>query len=524
MTTKSSPDPNQGQSLRSKTIWGVVWTGLGQYGSNGLRFLALLGLAALLPPSDFGLLGLSMIFLFFAQGVGELGLSAAIVHEAELDDELLNTAFWSNMAVNVVLALITLAVADSVTAFLGDAAAAPLLRSLSPVFPIMAMSVVPRAVLTRDLQFGPLSVQQLLSEVAFTFVGLAMAWSGFGVWSLSWAVLSHRVVGSLFLWQTVRWRPKAIFRAARLRRLLGFGAPFMAGAIANRGIGNIDYFFVGRWLGTEALGYYSLAFQFGAVPLERLVGVLTRVAFPAFTNLRADRSRMKQAFLTGSRHLFAALAPLSLLIAATAPWLTRAAYGDKWAPSVTALQILAVGGFFYAFDMVQALFFAVGRPQFRLWVTLLRLAAFVVGVLWFASGLTIEWVAWSLSGALLISGGLSWWWAVRFLEISASEGWRTIRPAAGAGLLASLALLPLAFPWAEEASPWVVSAYLLASVSTLYGAGIWIAYRPSLRVWIGAGVRRSADFRGKSLLGGWNDRLRRRRPVEDRTARESDER
>jgi PST family polysaccharide transporter len=431
-----------------------------------------------------------MIFMLFAQGVGELGLSAALVQQTQISELKLSTAFWSNMSVSLILAAFTYGSADIITGFIGDASAAPLLRVLCLVFPIMACAVVPRAMLTRALEFRPLSVQQLVSEATFAVVGVGMALAGMGFWSLAGAVLGHRLMGSAVLVWFVRWRPRLIFSTEDLRQLIGFGGPFMAGAILQRGVSNLDYFLVGRFLGTEALGYYSLAFQVGAVPLERLVSVLSRVAFPALSSLKTEPRRMRQAYLAGLRHLLTLMIPVGLFIAVLSPWVAEAAYGDKWLPAVTALQILAVGGIFYSFDVAYALFFAAGKPRFRILVTLTRLGIFAAGILLFWQDLTIEKIALSLGIALVITGGLSWRWAARLLSVSSRDGWSTLWPSVRASLFALIPVASLPFVQTDGWSPLVVAMCLLLSMSLLYLAGLFKSYRETLKTLLASSAER----------------------------------
>jgi len=55
------------------------------------------------------------------------------------------------------------------------------------------------------------------------------------------------------LFWIVPWRPKFQFSYDSLKSLIHFGGYAMIAALLNKGVANIDYFVIGRWLGTEAL-------------------------------------------------------------------------------------------------------------------------------------------------------------------------------------------------------------------------------------------------------------------------------
>ena len=294
-------------SLRSRAVSAVVWVGIGQFGSQGIHYLVLLVLAWLLPPADFGLAGLAMLFIRFTQAVGELGLGAAIVQQKEADEPMLSTAFWANLVMSLLMAGVTFLGAGVITNFLGDNSATPLLRGLSIIHPITALAAVPRASLEKQLSFSQISVRDLASELAFGVVGLVLAAAGAGVWSLVGATVAQRLTNTAMLWAMVSWRPKSVFDRQSLRTLLRFGISVVVSNTLHRGVANIDCFVVGRWLGTEALGYYTLAFQLAVIPARRLVDLLWRVAFPTFSLVQDDLRRLRSGFLESIQHSLSSL-------------------------------------------------------------------------------------------------------------------------------------------------------------------------------------------------------------------------
>lgn len=468
-------------SLRRSALAALLWSGIGQYSAAAIRLLSLFLLGAFLPPEDFGLLGLAMIFLLFAESVGDLGLVGALVQREKVQEPTLSTAFWANLAASAALAAAALAAAGPVTRFLGDGSGAPLLRVLASALPLTALSAVPRALLLRDLRFRRISGQQVVGEAGFALAGVGMAGFGFGVWSLVGAVLAHRLASAAVLWRSIDWRPRMRFDGKALKGLLRFGVPFLGGAIANRAMANIDYFVVSRWLGTQALGYYTFAFQLSALPLEKLVALLRRVAFPAFSRIQNDPQQLKAAYLRGLQHLLALIAPASLLIAALGPPFLEAIYAEKWAPSATVLRLLGIAGLLYSLDAVHAVFFALGKPHIRLWLLLVRLLAFVSAIA--ALGLSggIEAVAASILLALAVSGAVNLWAAGRLLGTSLGETARRIWPALRAALLACAPLFLLMAPVVKSWPPLATLALLGPAMTLLYVLGLLPAYAASLK-------------------------------------------
>ena len=88
-----------------------VSAGLGWSGATSLsRVLLLLGfgvvLARALPPSDFGLVAMVLVFSHFGVLVSEAGLNAAIVQRPTIEQRHLATAFWASAGGGLVLMLV----------------------------------------------------------------------------------------------------------------------------------------------------------------------------------------------------------------------------------------------------------------------------------------------------------------------------------------------------------------------------------------------------------------------------------
>ncbi len=464
---------NTKPSLADRTLHAALWLGLGRVGANVLHYLAYLVFALLLPPSDFGLLGLGLMFVIFVEGLGGLGLTAALIHKRNLDDETLGTAFWTSLAVSTGLAAFAFLTAGSVTTFLGDSRAAPILQALSLLFPMYALTSVPLALLERDLRFKAVSAQNVVGEIGYAGVGLSMAFLGFGVWSLIGAILAQRLGGIAVLWYAVDWRPKMRFDPKLLRDLLSFGAPVLASLTLQRGAANLDYFVVARWLGTEALGYYTLAFQLAIVPAQRLTGLAYRVLFPALAQVRRDATRLANGVREGLQHVFALLTPFCLAMVVLAPSFVEAVYDDKWLPSASSMQILAIGAFFSGLDFSQALFFAVGRPGLRALLVAIQVGTFILLLLIFGLVQGIESVAVYIACSLSLTAVASLLLMSRLIDGGlvplASRIWPSLR----AGMLALLPVLFLS-GWRDyfSAATWLfvggvpmLVVYLLAAPS-----------------------------------------------------------
>ena len=436
--------------LKKKTILGIIWAGFGSIGSQAIHYIVLLILAWLLEPEDFGLLGIAMMFILFTQAITELGFGAAIIQHPEIKEPGLSTAFWSNLLIGTILGLLTYKGAAVVTEFIGDVDAAPLLEVLAVIFPITAVSVVPSALLEKQLEFRRLSTRDFASEVAFGVIGISLALLGYGVWSLVGAAIAQRTFNAIMLFWIVPWRPKFQFSYDSLKSLIHFGGYAMIAALLNKGVANIDYFVIGRWLGTEALGYYTLAFQLSVVPERRVIAVIQRVVFPAFSVVQDNLKRLTSGFKESLRYLYMVLSPLTIFGIVLAPWFIKTLYGDKWQASILPMQILVIAGFFYGFEVAEMVYYALGKPQLRIWIIGVRIGLFALFAAIFGVSNGIVGIAVSLSLSVAIAASVSFFIIVGLTQSSWKSILQPIWNALKSALVAGLPVIVVLFVFRDE--------------------------------------------------------------------------
>src|SRR5918996_6154462 len=103
-------------SLKQQAIRGVIWSLIQRWGSQAITFIIFLLLTRLLKPQVFGIVGLATVFLSFIQIFTDQGFLGAIIQRRHLEPEHLDTAFWVNLTIGVLLTLIIIAAAGVVAA------------------------------------------------------------------------------------------------------------------------------------------------------------------------------------------------------------------------------------------------------------------------------------------------------------------------------------------------------------------------------------------------------------------------
>jgi PST family polysaccharide transporter len=341
----------------------------------------LLVLTRWLKPAEIGLVALATTLISAGLVAIDLGLSQALVQRKRLGPLDRDTVFWVTLASGAILSVVMAAAADWAAGAFGQADLSPVLR-LSALSLLFLCLVAPhKALLQRDLEFGVLGSRILVSEVIGGAIGVILAASGFGIWSLVARNLTRDSTAALLLWGSVPWRPRLRVSWPLLRELRSFGAAVM-GSRALEFLGqSADQLLIGFFAGPETLGYYVVALRALKVVRQFLVESVAAVAFPFFSRLQDDATRLRQTFLTGTRWVTLAAFPAYAGLAVVAPEAMQLLFGEAWKPSVAVLQILAglgcvqAAGFFPG-----AVLLALGHPTWRFGLHLVNSVANVAAI------------------------------------------------------------------------------------------------------------------------------------------------
>ncbi|MHC4949031.1 MAG: oligosaccharide flippase family protein [Planctomycetota bacterium] len=437
-------------SLKQQAAKGVFWTSVQGWGSNLLALAVVTVLARLLEPDDFGLVALALVFVAFAQIFQQQGFGPAIVQRAELDPEHLDSGFWINVAGGAVCTAAALALAGPLERVFDTPGLAPVLRWLSPVFLLGALTTTQQSLFHRRMDFRTLAVRRMLSTAIGGAVGVGMAFAGFGVMSLVGQQLAAAVAGVVVLWTASDWRPGRRVTRRHARDLLGFGAHVTGLNVLGFFNRRSDQLLIGTLLGSAALGLYTIGYRLVVVGIELFNQSVQTVALPTFSRLQDDVWRVRSAYYTAITMTSLLAFPAFTGLAVLAPEIIVTVFGPKWEASIPVMRILALVGILHAVACFNGpVLMAVGRPAwaFRLNVlnTVVNVGGFVLAIAmgWGITGVAAAFVvrAWVLQPLPLLM-------LRRLIRVDLRTWLARLAPAATGSILMAGALLAVRAPLA----------------------------------------------------------------------------
>ncbi|MBN2284952.1 MAG: lipopolysaccharide biosynthesis protein [Tissierellales bacterium] len=329
-------------SLREQILSGLYW-------GAGLRFLGQLitwtiaiVVMRLLSPQDYGLMGMAGIFITFLAMVNELGLGAVLIQKRDIDEDMVRQIFGLLLIINFALFSLSLTAAPLVAVFFEEQRLVPLIRLISIQFIMASFVIIPQSIIDREMLFREKAIVDLVSAIAGSLATLALALSGWGVWSLVWGSLTIslcRTVG-LNLIRPYLQLPKFSFKGAG--RAVSFGAYVTISRILWTLYTQADIIIIGKVLGKNLLGFYSVALNLASLPMQKVSGIINQVAFPAFASVQSDLEQVASHFLKAVRIMSFIAFPVLWGISSIAPDMVNLILGEKWSLAIVPLQILSL--------------------------------------------------------------------------------------------------------------------------------------------------------------------------------------
>ncbi len=333
-------------------------------------------LARLLLPEEFGIIGFAVVFTGMIRVLSDMGMSAALIQRK--DDELkpidYDTAFWTGIVWGLFLAtIITFVVTPIAASFFNE----PLLKTIIPVLaitfllkPLITIHIVN---ITRELDFKRIVLPRNISRITAAVIAIIMALMGYGVWSL----VFQRVLTNLFLaviYPFVSdWRPKIRFSLISFRKIFSFGVYTTGTKVFNYLTGNIDYLLIGKMLGAQQLGVYSLAYNLTYIVRGQIMGVINRVLYPVYSKIQDDANTIKRYYFKVIKYNCIVIYPMMVGLILLAEPLVLIGLGEKWSEAVIPIQLMAGAGLVHLLTSSNTILLrGIGKPRLEMIMSIIK--------------------------------------------------------------------------------------------------------------------------------------------------------
>lgn len=389
-------------SLKQQSFKALKWNYMGSLSRAGLQFVIGIVLARLLGPDAFGLVAIASLVLGLGALFSDFGLASVLVQRKEISKTDIRYVFTLQSLIGLGLTVVLEICASSIASYFKRPDALPVLQVMFLTFAIQGLGQTSAALLKRELDFKRLQIAQMASFlIGYLMLGLPLAFSGMGVWSLVAAQLLQTTLSTAFTYLIVRHSVLPYLRNSTAG-FFQFGLKVTATNLSNWALTCLDSVVLGRVFGATQLGLYNRAFSLVAMPTYNITTSLQGVLFSAISRMQDDDARLQQTYFSAVGAMGFICIPMFSVVAFIPQTMISGIYGDKWMDAVVLLTPLALAMPFSALmGLGGPVMTGMGKASYEMLTQFCCLLLFAPLLYW-ASNYSVQFLAWSVFTGYLL--------------------------------------------------------------------------------------------------------------------------
>mgnify|MGYP006300630543 CR=1 FL=1 len=327
-------------SLGNKSRKALAWDLFGTVFRQMSLLIVTIILARLLDPEEFGIAGMSMVFISLTQVFIDVGFTAGIIQKKSISDIELSSVFYINLFISILLGVVIFLSAGMIGDFYDEPIVTSVVKYLAVIPAIAGLGKVHAAILVKKMSFKALTFRDILATVGGGIAGIIAALKGYGVYALVWQQIFTVFIGTILLWIGTGWFPAKSFSYSKIRSLLTFSSYVFFDQALRQIFLKVDTLFIGKVFSAATLGFYSRAESLNAQVSNYTSSSLRKVIFPVFSTLQDDSEKFREVYFKA----FAIAAFTGTVSSGILFFLSKeiilGLLADKWYPSILIFQIL----------------------------------------------------------------------------------------------------------------------------------------------------------------------------------------
>ena len=389
------------QNRVKKVTSGLIWTYAERITAQLITIIVTIVLARLIAPEEYGIISIVNVFINIANAFVISGFGNSLIQKKGADDIDFSTVFYFSIGFSTLIYLLLFFSSPFIAEFYEMPQLSLVIKIMAMRLPIAAINSVQQAYISKRMEFKKFFFATLGGTIISAIVGIIMAYSGFGIWSLVAQYLTNVCIDTIVLSFTSGWKPILVYSSERMKSLFSYGWKIMAVGVMTTLYSNLRNLIIGKKYSSADLAFSEKGEQFPAAIAGNINSSITKVLFPVLSDAQNDIEQVKRmvrrSIKIGSYILF----PLMFGFATVADTFVITFLTDKWAGCIPFLRIMCV---VYALQPLQTSALqsikALGKSWLYLWIDIIKK---IIGlIILIGSVLLFEDVYYVILGALVI--------------------------------------------------------------------------------------------------------------------------
>lgn len=325
----------------------AVWVFGGTCVIGALQVIQLGFLARTLSVTELGILAIINAILAVAMVLQDMGMSSYVVHRQQLTRKEQSTIYWVNTSLGLITSLLLIVLAWPISIFYAQPRLLDLIILASLNFSVLGCLSQYQAHFIKVKKVILLSKIEVFSKlISVIFTVALLYFSSLTISSVILGLLVNALIriSCMIFFAESTWHPTFSFCKNTCKSAIKYGSFQLGSQIINQLRTQADSLVVGKVLGADMLGIYSLAKELVLQPLKFITPVINRLALPRFAEKQNSNAEVKLLFLKATFTIVGFSAVMYLSIGILSPTIVSILYGHEHIAVASLLPLMLIFG------------------------------------------------------------------------------------------------------------------------------------------------------------------------------------
>lgn len=350
-------------------LWGL----LSRFAPQAIYLLTTLILARFVTPDAFGTIGVLAVIFTVANILLDSGLGGSLIKEKDISDIDCSSISLFNVVVSLTIYLILFFTSTYIQDYFNIEGLANVVKTISIVFPITAIGIVPLTLLKRNLQFDRIFISSISGVILASIVAIIIAVLGGDIYALVAYQIIVNLVNVILNFAFSKYKLSIKFSYSSLKRLIPFGFFTSVVSIVDTIYENIMTMLTGKFLNVQTAGYLYQAKRLEETTSTSAAMAVGIVAFPILTKLKDDLCVFRTECIKTLDTISLIAFPLLIVVSIFSEEVIILLFGKQWVLSASYLKVLMICGIFILTEQLMLSFIkSLGKVDRLMYFTLVK--------------------------------------------------------------------------------------------------------------------------------------------------------
>lgn len=321
----------------------AIWATVGTGSQVVSQILAIVILARILTPLEFGVASTATLIIQFIVIFCDFGVATFIVQRINLNRTDVGAAKSIVLIATLSCVFIVATVSPYIAALLQTKELELVLKAYTIQLVLLGISGVHDARIQRDMDYKYLAMADSISfSVGYFAISVICGYLGLSYWSLVVGHISQSLIRLAFILAKSEGIFFFSFSKPALREITFFGCGQTLSRMGSFLSSQADSYIVSSRLGIEAMGVYGRANQLATIPAIQIGQLFDKLLFPALARRQEDSQKSSDTYLKALKLIMLVCVPPSVLLYLMAPDIVPIILGPNWIEAAEPMKILAL--------------------------------------------------------------------------------------------------------------------------------------------------------------------------------------